>query len=386
MAVVLGVGALVTNLGGADDPVTITTTDPQLTYVPADAALSARTDHVTISSGDAVLVWGGRAFTGDETRPELFDNGALYDVESGEWTPVGAAPLSPRYHATGVWTGSEMIVVGGWDLDDDGFIRGLDDGAAYNPATDTWRQIASAPVCPTTSTWAPSSDWSSARLVAGGRCSDSADASGAVGVYNLETDTWIAQETPLMDISHVFTVGSIVVGFDQMRSRWATLDPQTFDSTVGGWSPLPAPPFVEDSIGGTFVSVPSGEESFAVVSRLEDASGGGTVVHEFDFVTWTWDEGGAIPVAPPISSIAVAPAQAAPTGPVLAWPTVDGTIGWYDPATVTFGTIDDDAVTPRLFQAIVTVGGDSLFAWGGHWSTSEQDATVFADGVIADVG
>ena len=39
----------------------------------------------------------------------------------------------PREDYTAVWTGSEMIVWGGWD----GF-NALDSGGRYNPSTDSW--------------------------------------------------------------------------------------------------------------------------------------------------------------------------------------------------------------------------------------------------------
>jgi hypothetical protein len=69
------------------------------------------------------------------------------------WTEVAASPLSPRSRSTTVWTGDEMLVVGG-----DTFMcppgadcaapdaPPLSDGAAYDPARDEWRTISDAPV------------------------------------------------------------------------------------------------------------------------------------------------------------------------------------------------------------------------------------------------
>jgi hypothetical protein len=71
---------------------------------------------------------------------------------TGDWREVPAAPLSPRANAQAVWTGAEVLVIGGEEhpcppgadcaVDPDD----LRDGAAYDPGTDTWRRIADAPV------------------------------------------------------------------------------------------------------------------------------------------------------------------------------------------------------------------------------------------------
>ena len=71
---------------------------------------------------------------------------------TGHWRELPAAPLSPRANAQTVWTGKEVLVIGGerqpcppgadCAVSDDG----LSDVAAYNPDTDSWRRIESAPV------------------------------------------------------------------------------------------------------------------------------------------------------------------------------------------------------------------------------------------------
>ena len=72
--------------------------------------------------------------------------------DTGHWRELPAPPLSPRANAQAVWTGHEVVVVGGETepcppgadcaiLPDD-----LRDGAAYDPGTDRWHRIAQAPV------------------------------------------------------------------------------------------------------------------------------------------------------------------------------------------------------------------------------------------------
>jgi hypothetical protein len=59
---------------------------------------------------------------------------------SGRWRPFDPGPLSTRSEALGVWTGKEMLVVGGLV----GYDTGTD-GAAYDPKAKTWRRIANLP-------------------------------------------------------------------------------------------------------------------------------------------------------------------------------------------------------------------------------------------------
>jgi hypothetical protein len=72
--------------------------------------------------------------------------------DRGHWRELPAPPLSPRADAQAVWTGAEVLVVGGENhpcppgadcavISDD-----IRDGAAYDPGTDTWHRIADAPV------------------------------------------------------------------------------------------------------------------------------------------------------------------------------------------------------------------------------------------------
>jgi hypothetical protein len=72
---------------------------------------------------------------------------------AGSWRALPTPPLSPRAEALAVWTGKEVVVVGGDSrpcapnadcaYQPDALLR---DGAAYDPATHAWHKIAPAPV------------------------------------------------------------------------------------------------------------------------------------------------------------------------------------------------------------------------------------------------
>jgi hypothetical protein len=71
---------------------------------------------------------------------------------SGDWRELPSPPLSPRANALAVWTGAEVVVIGGEEhpcppgADCARSPDELSDGAAYDPETDAWRAIAPAPV------------------------------------------------------------------------------------------------------------------------------------------------------------------------------------------------------------------------------------------------
>lgn len=98
------------------------------------APLEARAGHVSVWTGEELVVWGGGKGTA------LLADGAAYDPGTDEWRRISDGPLSPRWGAIGVWTGSEVLVVGGHD-----YAGELRDGAAYDPTADRWRSLAPAP-------------------------------------------------------------------------------------------------------------------------------------------------------------------------------------------------------------------------------------------------
>ena len=100
----LDTGAIFDPAAGANGSWTATTT----TGAPA-----ARRDPVAVWTGSTMLVWGG--YAGENGTTLFGDGGRLTpDAGGGAWTPIPAvSTLAPRRDATGVWTGSAVIVWGG---------------------------------------------------------------------------------------------------------------------------------------------------------------------------------------------------------------------------------------------------------------------------------
>jgi N-acetylneuraminic acid mutarotase len=90
-----------------------------------------------------MIIWGG--FSGWEGEPIMEAQGERYDPSNDTWTPVSTIaqpPLTAEHSA--VWTGSRMIVWGGWDqlLPWQDAVHAVASGGLYDPATDAWAPIS----------------------------------------------------------------------------------------------------------------------------------------------------------------------------------------------------------------------------------------------------
>lgn len=103
-----------------------------------------RAGHTIVSTGSGVIIWGG------ENQTALLDDGGYYDFESNTWTLISkpvvdeadeeSEPViwpSARKSHSAVWTGAEMLILGGRNESGD-----LSDGYAFNPVDQTWRQLS----------------------------------------------------------------------------------------------------------------------------------------------------------------------------------------------------------------------------------------------------
>src|SRR5207253_3031775 len=96
------------------------------TNVPA-----ARGFHTAVWTGSKMIIWGGWSGL------TLFNTGSRYDPGNDSWVDISTtnAPHA-RYYHTAVWADSEMIIWGGGNVNDPQFF--LNTGGRYNPSTDSW--------------------------------------------------------------------------------------------------------------------------------------------------------------------------------------------------------------------------------------------------------
>ncbi len=123
--------ATASNDGARYNPVTDTWAD--IANAP-----TGRWEHTAVWTGTEMIVWGGR--DSYNSMYSLLNSGARYNPSSNTWTSISTtnAP-DPRIKHTAIWTGTEMIVWGGYN--DGGTSDYFNSGARYNPSTDTWTPL-----------------------------------------------------------------------------------------------------------------------------------------------------------------------------------------------------------------------------------------------------
>ena len=137
--------------GGIYDPATKIWTSTATNGAPA-----GREQFVSVWTGSEMLVWGGFFYDGSY---HYFGDGARYHAASNTWgsLPAAGAP-SPRYRHTAVWTGREMIVWGGLVSAANGLtLEVYQDGARFDPVANKWTPMSTsgAPIgrCDHTAVW-----------------------------------------------------------------------------------------------------------------------------------------------------------------------------------------------------------------------------------------
>ncbi len=171
------------NTGARYNPVTDTWTPTSTTGAPA-----ARHAHTAVWTGTEMIVWGGTE-PSTELAPS-FNTGARYDPATDTWNPVSTTDAAEARHwHTAVWTGTEMIVWGGFDTS----VERIDTGGRYDPVTDTWVPTsaigAPSPRCRHTAVWAGTD----MIIWGGGEPWTFTFYTG--GLYNPATDTWTETNT-----------------------------------------------------------------------------------------------------------------------------------------------------------------------------------------------
>jgi hypothetical protein len=88
-----------------------------------------------------MVLWGGYGYLPGSTDMGQLNDGASYNPNTDSWIPISqiGAPASRHQHSA-VWNGSKMIVWGGIYQTDAYFSS----GGMYDLATDTWLRTAAS--------------------------------------------------------------------------------------------------------------------------------------------------------------------------------------------------------------------------------------------------
>lgn len=204
----------------------------------ARSPLARRFGHTAVWTGEEMLVWGGAYgdFAGERS------DGAAYDPDTDRWRLLAESPLVGRYLHSAVWTGKEMLLWGGSDdAETEGFhgepSRYLADGAAYDPASDSWRRLADAPFAPRA---AHTAVWTGSEMLVW---------DGIEGAdYDPASDTWRRLPTSPLSARYghtaVWTDEEMLIwgGNESGRGTCFLADGAAYSPKRDAWTPLPDSP------------------------------------------------------------------------------------------------------------------------------------------------
>lgn len=122
----------------------------------------------TVWTGSQLLIWGGYVYEGGFGEGPVSHEGIVFDGGSLRWERMTSGPLSARSDSAAGWTGDEFLIWGGRTRDDccanSDTNTFLSDGAAYDPVARTWRRLPDAPI----EARAPLSVWTGHELIVWG--------------------------------------------------------------------------------------------------------------------------------------------------------------------------------------------------------------------------
>jgi hypothetical protein len=138
-----------------------------------------RASHVAVWTGEEMIVWGGtRSLLSDES----LRSGMAFDPDTFEWRRIADLDAPDPlfwYGSHAVWTGTDMLVYG---PSVDGQFRGF----LYDPASDSWSEIAQLPEDDRSYTGA--STWTGEELLVWGGDNNYPARDG--WLYTPSTDSW----------------------------------------------------------------------------------------------------------------------------------------------------------------------------------------------------
>jgi hypothetical protein len=214
--------------------------------IPA-APIAPRQNASIVWTGQELVVWGGASGANDAL---LSGNGAAYDPSTHRWRLLPPSPLPATADASAVWTGSEMVIFGGYLDENPGHIQVTNAAAAYTPSTNSWRRLPNAPISARSS---PLGVWTGTRVIELGGVTSGHDPSNGAA-FDPASDSWRRIGAPVTPAGSEFLswqvavqaggemvglssfevnslgpggIGTDVFGYDETTSQWrwtGTLD------------------------------------------------------------------------------------------------------------------------------------------------------------------
>lgn len=196
----------------------------------ADGPLESAGGRTAVWAGDAMLVWGGEVGDGGHGRP---DDGAAYDPRTDSWTELPASPHWSLAGHSALWTGTEMIVWGGLGMEGR--------GAAFDPERKAWRTLAPGPL---EGRHGHSAVWTGKEMIVwGGRGGEGPLATGAA--YDPDSDSWrelLSAPLSARDLHAATWTGAEMIVWGGWTEEAAVSDGAAYDPASNTWRELPRAP------------------------------------------------------------------------------------------------------------------------------------------------
>ena len=322
------------------------------------APIKGRADALGVWTGEEYIVWGGQTPNGYRN----FSDGAAYDPDTGRWRELAPSTVEDERLAreqasrSAVWTGTEVLLWGGAA----GSHARPDNGAAYNPATDSWRALARSPVW---SLGRHSAVWTGTEMIVfGGIWGD--EPTGAAA-YNPRTDAWRTLPEAPIELRHshaaAWTGTEMVIWGGRVDTGSHVNDGAAFDPATDSWRVLPESPLAprEQSVagvidgrvflwGGTIDEAQSNETGVAAFVATDGAA--------YDPATDTWQAMPAVDLGVELPFV-----QGGAVGDHLL--AVAGDFALFDVARSEWAELPPPSGFGGGFTVITT--DNSVFVWGG---------------------
>jgi hypothetical protein len=134
---------------------------------------------VSVWTGRELFYWGGDTHYGGAAHAD----GAAFEPASRTWRRLPRGPLAGRSSAAAVWSGREVLVWGGRAGDGE-----WGDGAGFDPVSGEWRLLSPSPLSPRVPVVAV---WTGRELIVWGDSSRSGRATQREGAaYDPSSDRW----------------------------------------------------------------------------------------------------------------------------------------------------------------------------------------------------
>ncbi len=178
---------------------------------------SGRFGHFGFWTGSEMLIWGGGQNpdpnAGSSRIFDLVSDGGRYspswsaNIDGGSWRSMPLPPLAAAERSSMVWTGAELLIWGGFD------IEAVERGARYDPALDVWSSLSRLGVA--AARFDHSTVWSGSEMIVWGGFDSTGNPLDSGGRYDPVTDTWQATggtpPSPRGRHTAVWTGGEMIV-------------------------------------------------------------------------------------------------------------------------------------------------------------------------------